>query len=359
MNTFFTPGPSKLHDKVPQFIQEAIDNQILSISHRSSEFSDLSRFTVDNLRKLMNIPPEWKILYLPSATEAMERIIQNTVEKHSTHFVQGSFGERFWKTSTSLGKTTENIILDIDQMPYEYIDKIKAKTELICITQNETSTGSQIPFSEIKKIKTQFPDKLIAVDIVSSAPHVNVDFEASDLLFFSVQKAFGLPAGLGILAINPAAFAKSQTSTIKKQSGDFHDFANLDKYMQKYQTAETPNVLNIFLLGKVCEDYLNSNWKEIQTSVSIRAQELYNLFENIKNKEISINVKNSANRSETIIVINTGKLTNEIITKLKTNQIEIGNGYGDFKDTQVRIANFPTHTREEFDNLIAKIKSIF
>jgi phosphoserine aminotransferase len=359
MKLFFTPGPSKLHDRIPEFINEALKKQYLSISHRSAEFSEFTKFSVDKLRELMQIPVEWKIFFVPSATEAMERIIQNTVLRKSTHFVQGSFGERFYKTSLSLNKSAETIMMNVNEMPEKYFDKVSDDSELICITQNETSTGSQLPFTEIKKVKQEFPEKLIAVDMVSSAPQIQIDFEHIDMFFFSVQKAFGMPAGLGVIAINPVTFAKSQQSKIKKQAGDFHDFGNLDKYMQKYQTAETPNVLGIFLLGKVCDDFLNSDINIIRQTVKVRAIELYDLFEKVEKPNISLAVSNKPSRSETIIVVNTGNYTYQIIDNLKKLNIEIGNGYGDFKDSQIRIANFPTHTQKEFDSLKTSLQKIF
>ena len=67
-----------------------------------------------------------------------------------------------------------------------------------------------IPAENIHKVAKQYPDKLIAVDAVSSAPYGDLDYRLLDIVFFSVQKLFGLPAGLGILIVSPRAIEKSE-----------------------------------------------------------------------------------------------------------------------------------------------------
>jgi len=38
------------------------------------------------------------------------------------------------------------------------------------------------------------------------------------------------------------------------------------------------------------------------------------------------------------------------------NQIELGNGYGIWKENTVRIANFPSHTAADFDQLLNTLR---
>ena len=94
-NIFLTPGPTQLYDSIPNYINEALETDILSLSHRSQKFKDIYKNTSDSLRKLFALPNNVKILFLTSATEAMERVIQGCVGKESFHFVNGSFSKRF------------------------------------------------------------------------------------------------------------------------------------------------------------------------------------------------------------------------------------------------------------------------
>ena len=97
--TYFTPGPAELFPTVERHYQEAFEQQLGSISHRSQKFRDIYRHTVEQLRTLMNIPETNGIFFTGSATEIWERLIQNTVEHESFHLVNGSFSKKFYDFS--------------------------------------------------------------------------------------------------------------------------------------------------------------------------------------------------------------------------------------------------------------------
>src|SRR5258706_11076525 len=96
---YFTPGPSQLYPTVRKHIDEALAEDIGSISHRGKKFEELFSQTVTNLRMLLKVPQTRRIFFLSSGTEAMERVIENCVKKESFHFVNGSFSKRFFDTA--------------------------------------------------------------------------------------------------------------------------------------------------------------------------------------------------------------------------------------------------------------------
>ncbi len=209
-NIYFTVGPTQLYPNVTGFIKKAIDAEVMSKSHRGAWFQELFIDLTSNLRTLLNIPKSYRIFFVSSGTESMERVIQNIVIKNSFHFVNGAFSERFYKTAKELGKSPELVEAPLgESFDFEKI-KIPKKAEIICLTHNETSTGVMLPLEEIYKIKKNNPDKLIALDVVSSIPYVDIDCKKVDIVFFSVQKGFGLPAGLGIIIVSPQGFEKNQ-----------------------------------------------------------------------------------------------------------------------------------------------------
>ena len=53
--------------------------------------------------------------------------------------------------------------------------------------------------------------RLLAVDAVSSLPYPDFDYTKLDSVFFSVQKGFGLPSGLGVWMANDKCLAKAET----------------------------------------------------------------------------------------------------------------------------------------------------
>ena len=109
---YFTVGPTELAEGISDNYSYAVKNNLFSVSHRSKEFEDIYSNTVESLKKLLGIPDDFYVFFLSSATECMERIIQNLVEKKSYHFINGYFAERFFNISKQLGKETDFIKCD-------------------------------------------------------------------------------------------------------------------------------------------------------------------------------------------------------------------------------------------------------
>jgi len=340
---FFTPGPSQTHPKFKRFMNEALQKNIPSISHRSDEFMEIVRDVDSGLHTLLGVPMTHHIFFLSSSLESMERIIDNIVERTSFHFVNGSFAEAFVDAAEAKGKKAiRHSFLPGERIPMDTVI-IPNNIELICITQNETSNGSSVPLKDIYELKKRYPKVPIALDIVSSAPYPKVDFKKIGCAFFSVQKGFGLPSGLGVLIVSDELVGKSQ----KK---GYHDFPSLLSKSLKFQTPETPNVLDIFLLGKVIEDMNKKGIQKIRNETEEKAQLLETLG--------TVFIKNLSVRSKTVVVLETQEKTKAIKEKLKKAGIIVGSGYGNYKDSQIRIANFPQHTLVDVKRLVREFKKV-
>lgn len=347
---YFTVGPSQIYPTIPKHISNAIKEDILSLSHRGKEFKELYENTVVDLKKLLNIPDEYKIVFTSCALEAMERTIQGTVAETSFHIISGSFGKAWSKYAKELGKDV--ISLEIDSNNYSLEDiEIPKKTELICITQNDTSTGIWIPPQDIENLKKKYPEKLIAIDVVSSLPYVNINYKFADIAFFSVQKGFGLPAGLGVMIINPLALEKTEKLTRKGViTGSYHNLKRLAEKAEEFQTPETPNVLNIYLLNKVVNDMLKIGIDKIRQETDKKSRIIYDFFGNHKKYTPTIN--NVVLRSPTTIVINAEGESQKLRETLAKSGFIIGAGYGENKLNQIRIANFPAHTLKSVNSML-------
>ncbi|HET9487706.1 MAG TPA: aminotransferase class V-fold PLP-dependent enzyme, partial [Chryseosolibacter sp.] len=223
----FTPGPSQLYFTVADHARQAFKEGIPSLSHRSKRFEEIFKETTDGLRQLLNVPAGYHIFFTGSATEIWERIFQNLVEEKSFHLVNGSFSKRFQEIGLQLNKNAEKTEAPAGQ-GFENELAVPRKTELIAVTHNETSTGVCLPVDWIHGLKTKNPGVLLAVDAVSSLPYPDFDLHMVDSLFFSVQKGFGLPAGLGVWMINDNCVAKAEALLEKKISiGSYHNIPSL------------------------------------------------------------------------------------------------------------------------------------
>lgn len=353
---FFTPGPSELYPTISFHMKKALADHIPSISHRSDAFHDIFQSTENSLKKLLNIPANYYIFFFPSATEIMERLIQSLVAKHSAHFVNGSFSDLFYKIALGLGKQPYKFETPFGNgFDFEQINVPKA-SELICITQNETSTGVSIPLQYIYNFKKRYPHKLIALDIVSSVPYPVIDFKLLDAVFFSVQKGFGLPAGLGVLILSPQAISVANYLNGKNGSvGSYHALINCLKYYEKKETPETPNVLGIYLLGKVAKDMRLKGIDKLRSDIKNKAQSLYDFFQHTSFYSPFVSDYNF--RSATIIVVDIKNGSIKLREKLKKEGLMVGSGYKEMAGKQIRIANFPAHKVADIRRLIYFLKN--
>ncbi|HYG20982.1 MAG TPA: aminotransferase class V-fold PLP-dependent enzyme [Ohtaekwangia sp.] len=351
----FTPGPSQLYFTVEDHIRNALREGIPSLSHRSNAFDSIYKKAVDGLRELLGIPSEYQVFFTGSANEIWERIGQNLVEEKSYHLVNGSFSKRFFEIAKQLGKNPEKTEVAPGQA-FDHPLSVPSSAEVIAITHNETSTGVSLPLDQIYHFRKTHPDALIAVDAVSSLPYPDFDYTQFDTIFFSVQKGFGLPAGLGVWLVNDRCVAKSEALLSKGISiGSYHTIPMLLSFAVKNQTPETPNVLGIYLLGQVVEDMLRRGITNIRREAEYKAKILYLLLES--HPLLSAFVRDRLYQSKTVIVADTGAHTEKITRLLLEKGMQPGDGYGPFKKTQLRFANFPTHSKEQFELLVDTLQA--
>ena len=355
-NTYFTPGPAELYPTFSNHMQTALNEQIGSISHRSQRFRDIYKHTDEQLRVLLNIPVTHGIFFTGSASEVWERLLLNCVEHESFHLVNGSFSRKFFDYAQSLHKYAH-----IMEKPFgEGFDfaeiEVPEYAELVCVTHNETSSGVQMRPVEMHKLKRKYPKKLFCVDMVSSAPYPDLDFGLIDSAFFSVQKAFGMPAGLGVWIANQACLDKAER--LRKYDsmtiGAHNTLPVLWKNYQTFETPATPNVLFIYLLGEIAEDLNRIGIETVRKQTEEKARMLYQFIES--DSRYSPFVNEERHRSQTVIVANTAAPAKEVMTRAKEAGMIVGSGYGKQKDSQIRIANFPAVSVEQTAKLIEILK---
>lgn len=343
---FLTPGPTELYFTVEDHLKQAFKESVPSISHRSTEFKKIYASAIENLRELLSIPDSHSIVFTSSATEIWERLMQNINPKKPSFYVNGAFSEKFYSCSMNLGFDSNRY--DIKNSSNISIPEPVVKSDFIGITQNETSIGMSITSEEIAKLKTHNPNSFLAVDMVSALPYYEPDYESCDSIYFSVQKGFGLPAGLGVWII------RKDHPFEAKQVSPHRNILNMIKASENYQTMETPNVLNIYLLEKVTEDKLRRGLKIIRQETEYKSALIYHTLMNLPYADSFI--KDERFRSKTTIVAElSGIKSGDVIKYLKNYGLVIGKGYGENADNQIRIANFPGHSKEIVEHLVDRL----
>jgi phosphoserine aminotransferase len=342
----FAPGPSKVYDTLPTYLQDACATGILSANHRSAAFMNLYQQTEALMREKLHMPQDYKLLFTSSSTENWEIISQSIVESASFHIYSGSFGKKWFEYAKHIIPASNFIKIDASQSIDVENLNISEEFDLIALTQNETANASQVSMAMIEEIKDKFPEKMIAVDTTSSMGGIELDFSLADIWYASIQKCFGLPAGCGVLVLSPKAIEKVER---KGENGRYNSLNFMLENARGFQTHYTPNVLGIYLLNRVLKAM--SEIHHIDANLHDRMKKLENCI--VQTKSLRMLVDNAETRSTTVLAV-TGP--EETITKVKMEAkeagMELGGGYGPLKPTSFRIANFPAITDSEMDRLI-------
>jgi len=340
----FYPGPSRVHDEIPKYVADAHKAGILSMNHRSDEFMKISEKVIESLKSKLKIPKDYMIFYTSSATECWEIVAQSIVKEKSIHVYNGAFGEKWFEYTRKLRPQATGVAFGVE-------DVLKGKEmrwndgEVICFTQNETSNGTQVSNAVLQSARKNNPNHLIAVDATSSMGGIALNFRAADIWLASVQKCFGLPAGLGLLVCSPRAVASAVTLGEKDH---YNSLTFMSRMMEKWQTPFTPNVLGIYLLMRVMEKA-----PDIGATQQKLEQRYVGWMKFLAGRKIlQPLIENSAARSTTVIPVKgTPEAIQEIKVKAKKKGLLLGEGYGDWKSSTFRIANFPALKQSEIDLL--------
>lgn len=347
----FYPGPSKVYPEVPAYVQDAYAQGMLSANHRSDAFVEISAYTISLLKAKLHIPEDYKVFFTSSATECWEIISQSLVKEESFHIYNGAFGEKWFQYARQLQAKAQDKSFELNEVLSAEELEVPGSAELIALTHNETSNGTALSRELIGAIKTRYADKLVAIDATSSMGGVALDFSLADVWYASVQKCFGLPAGMGLLVCSPQALEKAASLNERKH---YNSLLYMQEMMEKWQTTYTPNVLNIYLLMRVME--IRPVIENTEKILQQRYQKWMQTFENLPYTDLL--VKNEAARSKTVIPFQADKaVIDQLRTESKKAGLIIGNGYGKWKESSLRIANFPAIEAWEIDRLLDFLKS--
>lgn len=338
----FYPGPSRVYSNITEYIYEAYMDGIMSINHRSREFMDMMVETKSILHDKLQIPEDYEILFTSSATECWEILAQSLTVHKSQHFYNGAFGEKWADYASNLVSVVRVPFGLNDQLP---VHEVLADADLIGVTQNETSNATQVPMSTMQQLRKQAEGKLIAVDVTSSLAGIRIDYTAADVWYGSVQKCFGLPAGMGIMLLSPQAVQAAEKIGENKH---YNSLLRLVENARKNQTSYTPNVLNIFLLNRT--QAVSRGIDYVSAKLAKRMEAYEELFDHTDG--FSHLVENPEVRSETVLAIQAAA-PDKIKAKALERGIVLGSGYGPWKSSTFRIANFPAIKTKEVEKLLS------
>jgi phosphoserine aminotransferase len=343
----FYPGPSKVYPQALDFIQEAFDQGIVSINHRSTRFEKLLKETMEVMATSWEIPADYTIYFVSSATEAWEIVAQSLVIKKSAHFYNGAFGKKWGQYASQIHHDSQLISFGLLESLSENTGKLAPDVDTVCLVQSETSNGTGQHIN-----RSDFPaDVLIAVDATSSMGGICLPWKEADVWFASVQKCLGIPAGLGIMICSPKALARAHILNHRKH---YNDILLMEDNRKSFQTHYTPNVLSIYLMCRLTQTL--PSLREIEQETNRKLTIWENFWNSQQGWDLRFLIPEKALRLPTVLAL-TGPATeiDRIQSTCLQHGIELGKGYGEWKANTVRIANFPSHTEADMQHLINKL----
>jgi len=201
----FSAGPAVLPEEV---LKEAADEMldykgcgmsVMEMSHRSKTYDNIIKEAEADLRELMNIPDNYKVLFLQGgASQQFAMIPMNLMKnKVADYIVTGQWAKKAYQEGLIYGKA--NKIASSEDKTFSYIPDcsdlpISDDADYVYICENNTIFGTK--FWELPNTK----GKTLVSDVSSCFLSEPVDVTKYGVIYGGVQKNIG-PAGVVIVII--------------------------------------------------------------------------------------------------------------------------------------------------------------
>jgi phosphoserine aminotransferase len=217
---------------------------------------------------------------------------------------------------------------------------VPAGAELVAVTHNETSTGMAWPWDELTAWRDAHPGPLLALDVTSSIASMAMDWTRADVWFGSVQKGFGLPAGLGLLLVGPRARERARELGARRRVAAWQDLHAMAAKIEEGQTVETPNVLAIALLARQMR-----RWD--LAAIDVATREKARLVAQRAGDERFF-VRDARWRSLTTHCLLVPS-PDDCVRRAREAGFAVGRGYGALRPRSIRIGTFPSVSLRDLD----------
>lgn len=244
----FSAGPACLPEEVlKEAAEEMLDYNgsgmsVMEMSHRSLAFDQIIRTAEQDLRDLMQIPDNYKVLFLQGGASQQFAMIPMNLMKNrvADYIVTGQWAKKAWQEAQKYGKA--NKIASSEDKTFSYIPDcsdlpISPDADYVYICENNTIYGTK--FKELPNTK----GKTLVADVSSCFLSEPVDVTKYGIIYGGVQKNIG-PAGMVIAIIREELITEdvlpgTPTMLTYKTHADAGSLYN------------TPNCYCIYMCGKV------------------------------------------------------------------------------------------------------------
>lgn len=243
----FSPGPATLPFEVLEKAGKDVVNfqstgiGLIEISHRSKEFMAVTAEAEANLREIMNIPDNYKVLFLQGGASSQFFMIPMNLlgkGKKATYLNTGTWAKKAIKEAQLFGDVEvaySSEGANFNRVPEDNEYTVSGDSEYLYYVSNNTIYGTQFA-------KAPVSDKMLICDMSSDILSRPVDVTKYGLIFAGAQKNLG-PAGVTVVIIREDLLARTPDKTPTMLSYATH--------ADKGSMFNTPPCFSIYVVGEV------------------------------------------------------------------------------------------------------------
>lgn len=285
----FSAGPAVLPKSVLQRAQtEMLDwhgsgMSVMEMSHRGKEFLSILAKTEADFRTLLNVPNNYKVLFLQGGAIAENVMIPLNLlnNKSADYAVTGSWSQR----SASEAKAIGNINVVASSDPFTYVPDfsdwtLNSDAAYLHICTNETVNG--VEFDGL-------PDAGEVPIVADMSSHIlsrPIDVSQYGVIYAGAQKNIG-PAGLCLVVVREDLLDQASPLT----PGVFH----WKEQAENHSMVNTPPTYSIYVAGLVFEWLLEQGGVAAIEGINIAKSKL--LYDYIDSTDFYTNHVTLKNRS--------------------------------------------------------------
>lgn len=235
----FAAGPATLPESILRRAQEELLEwngqgvSVMEISHRSKPFRELLERAEEDLRHLMAIPANYKVLFLTAPARSQFAMVPMNLlrgKKTADYLVTGlwsRYGAEEAERYCQVNRATDNTSSGSREIAPQSEWQLQKDAAYVYFTSNETVNG--VEFHQLPEVG----DVPLVVDMTSSFLSRPVDVSRYGLIYAGAQKNIA-PAGLTIVIVREDLLGNMIPTT-----PSVYDYQLLAEKQSLYYTANT------------------------------------------------------------------------------------------------------------------------
>lgn len=267
----FGAGPCILPQEVFQQAANAVLDfnglSILEVSHRSKDYQAVMDEAIDLVKKALNVPAGYSVIYLQGGATlgfTISAITMMRERKKAAYINTGTWATKAIQEANKLGIDVD-VVASSEDKGFSYIPKnyvIPSDADYFYYTSNNTIYGTQFHATP----KTNLP---LVCDMSSDIMSKEINVADFDMIYAGAQKNIG-PAGATLYIVKDEILGKSSSPFMP-------GYFDLKKHAENGSMLNTPPVFSIYVAMLNLRHLLaNGGVGAIEKINNAKAELLYN-----------------------------------------------------------------------------------